>query len=391
MTEQHYDVIVVGLGIMGAGALYQSAKRGATVLGIDRFDPPHSFGSSHGDTRITRQAVGEGKMYVPFVQRSNEIWRELETASGQRLYVKSGGLIIAPQAGGAQFHAYEGFVQRTAGIAETYGIDHAVYDTHTMSEKYPLFKMRQQDIAYYEPGAGVLRPELCIQMQLEQAKAHGAVVHTNEIVTRYAAAADGVTIETNKGAYTADKVILAAGAWMVDLLKPEHHPGMNIYRQVIYWFEAEDITQFYDDKFPFVIWIGEHMEDFFSVFPTTPDGTQGVKMLTEQYAATTHPDNIQRTVIPEEAANFYNQLARPRLRGVRERLIRADVCMYTVTPDEHFILDFHPESERVVVVSACSGHGFKHAAAIGESLAELALNGQSTLNIEAFRLSRLLV
>lgn len=300
-------------------------------------------------------------------------------------------MIIAPQAGGAQFHAYEGFVQRTAGIARANNIAHAVYSADDVLERYPLFKMRPQDTAYYEPGAGVLRPELCIQTQLEQATVHGAAVHASETVTSYAATPGGVTVTTDKGEYTADKIVLAAGAWMVDLLKPEHCPGMDIYRQVIYWFEAEDITQFYDDKFPFVIWIGDSMEDFFSAFPTTHDGIQGVKVLTEQYVETTHPDEVQRTVTPEEVTNFYQRLTKTRLHGVRETLIHADVCMYTVTADEHFILDFHPESDRVVVASACSGHGFKHAAAIGESLAELALNGQSTLNIEAFRLARLLV
>lgn len=388
MTDNHYDVVVVGLGIMGAGALYQAAKRGAKALGLDQFAPPHTYGSSHGDTRITRQAIGEGEMYMPFIRRSNEIWRELETITNRQLYLATGGLIIAPEGGGAEFHARSDFVARTANIATAYGINHAVLTDQETMQRYPLLKLRPQDIAYYEPGAGVLRPELCIQTQLEQAVHSGAAVHTNETVTSYEATAHGVQITTNKGRYDADRIVLAMGAWLPDLLAAEHRPGVDIYRQVIYWFEAEDITAFTEHNFPFVIWIGDTAADFFSAFPAMRDGLQGVKVLTEQYAQTTTAQSIDRTVKAEEIAHLYH-MTQTRLHGVRDKLVHADVCLYTVTPDEHFILDFHPESERVVIASPCSGHGFKHAAAIGETLAELALNGKSTLDISQFSLARL--
>jgi len=388
MMDNHYDVIVVGLGIMGAGALYQAAKLGANVLGIDRFFPPHTYGSSHGDTRITRQAIGEGEMYMPFIRRSNEIWQELEKITNRKLYLETGGLIIAPEGGGAQFHAHGDFVTQTAEFATTYDIEHEVLNAEETMKRYPLFKLRPQDIVYYEPGAGVLRPELCIQAQLEQAVQHGATFHTNEIVTNYEATAHGVWVTTNKGTYEADKIVLAAGAWMLDLLAPEHCPGLEVFRQVMYWFEADDITMFTEYNFPFLIWIGDTMEDYFSAFPTMRDGIQGVKVLTEQYAQATTPHTLDRTVKSKEIAHLYH-MTKTRLNGVREKLIHADVCMYTVTPDEHFILDFHPDSERVVIASPCSGHGFKHSAAVGETLAELALNGRSTLDISKFALSRL--
>jgi sarcosine oxidase len=142
-------------------------------------------------------------------------------------------------------------------------------------------------------------------------------------------------------------------------------------------------------NFPFLIWIGDKMEDFFSAFPTLRDGIQGVKVLTEQYHTTTHPTQIDRTVKPEEIDHIYHTLTKTHLKGIKDTLVHADVCMYTVTPDEHFVIDFHPESERVIIASPCSGHGFKHSAAIGETLAELTLDGHSTFDISAFKLSRL--
>ena len=388
MTDEQYDVIVVGLGIMGAGALYQASKRGARVLGIDRFSPPHTYGSSHGDTRITRQAIGEGEMYMPFIRRSNDIWRDLEIITGRKLYVETGGLVIAPQEGGAQFHARGNFVTRTADIAATYNIDHEVLTAAETMRRHPLLKLRPQDAAYYEPEAGILRPELCVQTQLEQAVKHGAIIHVNEIVMSYEATTDFVRVTTNKGEYQAERIVLAAGSWLLDLLAPEHRFGLEVYRQVIYWFEVDDLAAFTERNFPFLIWIGDTMADYFSAFPVMRDGIQGVKVLTEQYSQTTTAHAVDRAVKPEEIAHLLS-LTLARLNGVREKLIDAGVCLYTVTPDEHFILDFHPESARVVVASPCSGHGFKHAAAVGETVAELALNGRSILDISHFSLARL--
>jgi len=387
MVYNHYDVIIVGLGAMGSAALYQTAKRGANVLGIDRYSPPHIYGSSHGDTRITRQAIGEGEMYMPFIRRTNEIWRELETLTNQELYITSGGLIISPKAGGFDWHVSGDFVQHTADIAKKYGIDHSILNEEQVTQRHPLVKMHPQERAYYEPDAGVLRPELCIQTQIELAQQHGATIHTDEPVSNYTATSDGVRVTTDKGTYEADKLILTAGAWMTDLLPADYREQVEIYRQVIYWFEADNIDAFTGENFPFLICIGEKDEDFFSAFPTPKDGIKGVKVLTEQYEQTTTADTIDREVKPEEIAHLY-KMTQERLHGITDTLVHADVCMYTVTPDEHFILDCHPDSERVVLASPCSGHGFKHSAAVGETLAEMALDGKTTIDISDFSLSR---
>ena len=390
MSGQQVDLIVLGLGAMGAAALYQASIRGARALGIDRFDPPHSLGSSHGDTRITRQAIGEGEMYMPFIRRSDEIWRELEASSGQQLVHQSGGLIISPAQARATFHAQGDFVAESARIAQKHGIPHDILSADDVMRRHPQLTLRPDDRAYFEPGAGVLRPERCISAQLEAALEAGATIRSNEKVTGYQASATGVTVSGDGGSYMADKLILCAGAWMADLLPSAYRAGLRVYRQVIYWFEADDISRFYPERFPFVIWIGESLDDFWSVFPAPSDGMAGVKLVTEQYHTATHPDRVSRVVTAEETADMYQRLTLPRCRGLRETLVHADVCLYTVTPDEHFVIDRHPESDRVIVASPCSGHGFKHSAAVGEALAQLAIDGGTDYDISAFNLARLL-
>lgn len=386
---EHYDLTVVGLGAMGSAALYQAGKRGAKTLGIDRYDPPHTLGSSHGDTRITRSAIGEGEFYVPLARRSDEIWRELESVGGTTLFHRSGGLIIAPPSSSATFHGEGDFVEASARVAKRHGITHEVIDAEEIKRRHPLLKPRAIDRAYYEPGAGVLRPERCISTQLEQARQAGATIHSGEKVTSYQASADGVTVTTERGAYNAEALILSAGAWMGDLVPETYRAGLRVCRQVIYWFEAEEISQFDPEVFPWVIWIGDTLEEFWSAFPAPRDGLSGVKLVTEQYHTSTHPDEVSRDVAADESDEMYNRLTRPRLKGLSDKLIRAEVCLYTVTPDEHFVIDFHPESERVVIASPCSGHGFKHSAAIGETLAQLALDGKTEFDISSFTMARL--
>lgn len=391
MTATHYDLIVVGLGAMGSAALYQAGQRGASVLGIDRFDPPHTMGSSHGDTRITRSAIAEGEIYMPFVRRSNEIWRELEAKSGRTLCHRSGGLIIGSN-DSAAFHFQGDFVETSARIADKFGIPHEVLGAEEIVRRFPLLTPSPEERAYYEPGAGVLRPERCIETQLELARQAGATIHTGEKVTGYDVNRGGVTVRTETASYRADKLILAAGAWIGELLPEAHRGGIRVCRQLIHWFKAEDRSAFDPERFPFVIWIGKTLEDFWSVFPAPPlddAGMDGVKLVTEQYHSSTQPDAVDRVVTDAEKADMYHRLTKPRLKGLRERSIHAEVCLYTLTRDEHFLIDFHPATERVVLTSPCSGHGFKHSAAVGETLTQLALDGGCEFDISAFNLARL--
>ena len=384
MMQNHYDIIVIGLGAMGSAALYQLARQGAKVLGIDQFRPPHTLGSSHGESRITRLAIGEGAAYVPFAQRSHAIWRELEAESGAALLTLSGGLIICPIAGGAQFHGQRDFVEHTAAIARQFAIAHQVWDAATVRERWPQLRITDREHAYYEPSGGLVAVERAIETQLRLAKQRGASIHLEEEVLSYIPTADGVTVTTKAGVYGADKVILAAGPWVRSLLPKALATQFRIYRQVIYWFEVDEPARFHSDRFPFLIWIGDTQEEYFSLFPYAEGGTVGAKVLTEEYQQTVTPTSVDRTVHAQEVQRIYREFVQRRVAGVQARCLKSEVCLYTNTPDENFIIDFHPESDRVIVASPCSGHGFKHSAAIGETLAQLALTGKSTLDIQPF-------
>ena len=390
MPSERYDLIIAGLGAMGSAALYQAGKRGLRVLGIDRHDPPHSLGSTHGDTRVTRQSIGEGDIYLPFVRRSDAIWRELEERSRTTLFLRSGGLVIAPRDAAARFHGGMDFVANSARIARENNIRHEMLGSGEVMARYPMLKLRENDHAYYEPGAGVLRPERCVQTQLDLAREMGAETLTHTTVESFDADASGVTVATDKGDFRCEKLILSTGAWISDLLPAGVRSALKVYRQVFYWFAADDIRPFAPERFPWLIWIGDQLEDFFSAFPSPRDGMPGVKVMTEEYHAPTHPEAARRDVSAAETARMFHQLTAPRLVGLRDELLHAVVCLYTVTPDEHFVIDRHPASERVIVASPCSGHGFKHSTAIGECLVELALDGGTTLDISPFSLSRLM-
>jgi sarcosine oxidase len=384
-----FDVIVVGLGAMGSAAAYQLAKRGATILGIDAHHPPHTLGSSHGESRITRRAVGEGAAYLPLVQRTDAIWREIEAVTGKTLRIETGGLIIAPQNGGADWHGQGDFVTYTAQLATNYGVDHQLWSAAKVRDHAPALRVSDTDHAYYEPGGGVLLPERCVRVQLEQAVALGAKLQMGECVKSVKPNAGSVTVITDKATYHADQVILTAGPWIGDFLPPSESESLRVYRQVMYWFEADDPSEFDADRFPWVIWIGETQADFFAVFPSASGGTQGVKLMTEVFAETTTVDEIDRNVSEAEIAAMYETFVSRKLIGVGPQCLKASTCAYTVTPDEHFIIDHHPNSDRVWVASACSGHGFKHSAAVGEALAQLALGEPTTVDVSSFGWGRL--
>jgi sarcosine oxidase len=380
------DVIVVGLGAMGSASLYQLARRGARVIGIDRFHPPHDQGSSHGESRITRQAIGEGEEYVPFVLRSHEIWRELEADTGEALLFQIGGLMMTRESGSARHHGQGDFVGQTIAAARRFGIAHEILRAREIQERFPPFRLVGDEIGYYEPGAGYVRPERCLTAQLDRARAHGAVALTGETVLRIVPRASEVEVVTDREAYTAGHVIVTAGPWAPSLLGGELAKLLGVYRQVLYWFACEQPAAFAPGAFPIFIWIhGAEATNHFYGFPLISDG---VKIAREQFAETTEPDRVTREVPPAEIADMHATHIRGRLAGISERCLKAETCLYTATPDSRFVIDRHPESDRVIVASPCSGHGFKHSAAIGEALAELALEAKSRLDLGPFSLAR---
>ena len=383
------DVVVVGLGAYGSAVLHQLARRGLKAVGIDRFHPPHTLGSSHGQTRITRLAVGEGDAYAPVVRRSHELWREMEAESGASLMLETGGLIMAPRDSAARHHGRENFVRRSLTMAERVGIAHERLDAGEIATRYPQFGLRGDELGYFEPTAGVLRPEACVEVQLDLARRHGATLRCGERVTAVRHEGDGVRVQTNLGTVSAARAVVTAGPWTGDLVPVAAGRHLRVYRQVLHWFEPVDPAAFAVGRFPVFIWMhGDGEEDYFYGFPV-PDGASGVKVATEHYERDTDVDLVDREVSPREVERMYAEHVAGRLRGVSDRAIRSATCLYTVTPDSGFIVAEMPDQERVLTVSACSGHGFKHSAAIGEAVAQRLAGERTRFDLAPFGLDRL--
>ena len=382
-----HDVIVLGLGACGAATAYQLARRGAKVLGIDQFSPPHAFGSTHGDTRVTRLAIGEGAHYTPLAVRSHAIWRDIEAETGDQLLKTNGGLIISG-ADAAEFHGSP-FFANTVAAAEAHGIVHEMLDAAAIRKRFPLFAVGDDAVGYYEPSAGFVRPERCVAAQLRLAEKHGAVLHRNEKVVGFEATLSGVTVRTDKGSYEAGQLIVAAGAWLPSLLPPDLARLFKIFRQVQFWFDIEDAEPFAPETFPIFIWDLPQGRGGVYGFPALDGERGGIKVATESYESTTTAETVARDVSAADARAVFDGFVAPYIKGVTSRCVRSLSCLYTVTRDFGFVIDRHPEFERVILASPCSGHGFKHSAAMGEALAQLALNGSSDMDLRPFRLARL--
>jgi sarcosine oxidase len=379
-----FDVAVLGLGAIGSAAVYQLARRKARVVGIDRHSPPHTFGSTHGATRITREAIGEGEHLTPLARRSHALWRDIEERTGQSLLSTIGVLILSSPAKTSSTHV-ENFLGNTVAAARKYGIAHELLNAPEIRSRYPQFRLRDDELGYFEPGAGLVRPEACVAAQLELARRDGAEINRDERVTELFPDANEVLIKTDRESYCASSVILSSGAWLPEFLGSDVARIFRVFRQVMFWFAPRDGT-FRPGRFPVFIWELSGRTQAIYGFPDI-DG-DGVKVATEQYDTVTTAESIQREVSPDEAAAMHQNLIAPFLPQLPADCPRASSCLYTVTSDFGFVIDRHPQVERVIIASCCSGHGFKHSAAIGEALAELALTGRSPIDLAPFRLSR---
>lgn len=384
------DVIVIGLGAMGSSALYQSAKRGAKVIGIDRFSPPHDQGSSHGETRITRQAIGEGREFVPLVLHSNQIWEDLEAATGRSLLTRNGCLVLATPGIAGSHHGSSSFLQDTIDAAEAYGIPHQQLSTDDIRRLYPQFRLTSNQQGYFEPGAGFLRPEVCVETQIAEARRLGAQIFTSETVLDVKATNQGVEVSTDKASYSAAKVIVTAGPWISRFLPAEYSQHFRVYRQTLCWFSlSRNHERYAPQYFPVFIWItGTRVQDMLYGFPAIDGREGGIKVATERYDSTVDPDAVPRDVSEESVAEMYSADIAPRFPDVSSRCLRTATCLYTVTPDAKFVIDYADENRTVLFASACSGHGFKHSAAVGEALAQRALGLPTAVDLSAFAMDR---
>ncbi len=374
------DVIVVGLGAMGSATCFALASRGVSVIGIDRYRPPHPYGSTHGDTRITRLAIGEGPEFVPFVRRSHVLWREIEVQSGTELLTQTGGLILGD--------AGNPFLEQTRASARDYGIAHEILSAAEIAARFPMFAIDSQTEGYYEPESGYVRPEAAVAAQLALARGLGAVLHLGTPVQEWSAGGEGVTVRAGGETYSADRLILCVGPWIGQLF-PEGREMFAVYRQLLYWFE---IRHGYEQlrQMPAFVWDFSskkrelvHLVGFYG-FPAIDGPEGGLKVATESYAQTTEPDGQQHPATAAEIDEMYGNYLHPRLPWLGPRALRTVSCLYTSTRSNGFVIDHHPRHESVLIVSACSGHGFKHSPAIGEAVAQLLSTGSSEIDLRPF-------
>jgi sarcosine oxidase len=374
-----YDAIVVGLGGMGSATAYQLAGRGQRVLGLEKFSPAHDRGSSHGRSRIIRQAYFEDPAYVPLLLRAYELWERLERETGQELMTLTGGLMIGRRE--------DELVSGSVKSAEEHDLPYELLDADEIRRRFPPFSPDSETVALYEEKAGFVRPEETVKAHLDRAASLGADLRFEEPVLSWEASGEGVRLETRAGSYEAERLVISPGAWASQLLADLRIP-LEVERQVMYWFESTSgLEPFRPDRFPIFIWEPDDGNMFYG-FPAQ-DNDRGIKVAFFRAGGVpTTPETIDREVYQEEIDFIRGYLAEyvPDLAG---RCLDARACMYTNTPDEHFVISLHPTDPQVAVACGFSGHGYKFCSVVGEILADLATEGTTRHPIDLFSPARL--
>jgi sarcosine oxidase len=365
-----YDVAVVGLGAMGSHTALELATRGRRVLGIDRHRPPHTLGSTHGRTRIIREAYFEEPLYVPIVQRAYDLWRRLEERSGSRLLTVTGGLMLG--ASGSEV------VVGARASAVEHDLPYEELSARQVRERFPAYAVPDEHEAILEPRAGFLEPEAAVEATLALAAAAGAELRFDEPVREL----EGNALRTARGTYVADRVVVAAGPWL-----PELVPGLaalfTAARQPLLWLDPQEPALFTPERFPVFVWEWKPGWAFYGF----PDVGDGFKVAVHHHGEATTPDTVDRGLRPDDEEAI-RELVRRFFPAGDGELREFAVCLYTNTPDEHFVIDRLPDDERVLVASPCSGHGFKFAPAVGEILADLATGESPRFDLAPFALRR---
>ncbi len=374
-----YDVIIIGLGGMGSSAAYQLADRGKKILGLEQYTPPHEWGSSHGRSRIIRQAYFEDPAYVPLLLRAYELWEQLEHDSGEDILTVTGGLMMG--------QADSDLVEGSRKSADEHDLPYEMFDMQEIKLRFPVFEPTPDTVALYEERAGFVRPETSISAHLELAVRRGADLRFGETVRSWSADPSGerVTVETETGTYEAERLVITAGSWASGLLSELELP-LEVTRQILLWFEPDDVNLFRPENFPVYIWEPEDGNTFYGI--PAHDNERGVKATffrADSIPCT--PETIDREVTEEDVEFVRQYIGRylPRLNG---KLLHSQTCMYTNTPDLHFVLAPHPEHSQVVVAAGFSGHGYKMSSVVGEILADLATDGETRHPIDLFSPTR---
>lgn len=370
------DVVVLGLGAMGSAAAYHLARRGLGVIGLEQYTSAHDRGSSHGRSRIIREAYFEHPDYVPLLQRAYEQWRALEEERHVSVLTMTGGLMIGPPDGVV--------VQGALASARQHDLPHELISADEVRRRFPPFRVPPEMAAVHEPNAGVLNPEGCIRAYLDGAAAAGADLHFEEPVLRWTASDQAVELVTTRQRYTAAHLVITAGPWAPQVLADLGLP-LQVERNVMYWFapRAND-EAFTPQRFPIYLYEYRREAAIYG-FPAHSDGT--VKVAHHHSGVVCTPETLQRVVAPAEVSRM-RALFEALLPEAAGELRATAACMYTNTPDGHFIIDRHPHHPHVIVACGFSGHGFKFASVVGEVLADLSVDGWTRHPVHLFRLPR---
>ena len=368
--DRNFDVIVVGAGAMGSAATWHLARRGHRVLAIDRFSPPHSRSSSHGSTRLIRQAYFEHPDYVPLLKRSYELWTELGQAAGRDLFERTGLWLFAPP---------DTVISRGVRLsAATHGLKLDIDESPSLAP----FHVPSGFHLHREDNAGFLWVDATISTHLKLAQDLGASIRTNEPVLDWRSDQAGVEVQTKSGKWHAKHLILSPGPWMPQLLKL---PPLtfNVQRVPLFWFRCPKVME-RSSGFPCFAF--ETKNGFFYGFPGLPG--EGLKIAIHKGCGSVEDPEFPDREIGCDDIGPVQWFLQEFLPELNSQPIDAAVCMYTSTRDEHFVLDQHPDFPRVTVVSACSGHGFKFAPVIGEIAADFAETGRTRLPVGLFGINR---
>ena len=373
--SQEFDCIVIGVGGMGSSTLYNLAKRGRRVLGLEQFDIPHAEGSSHGVNRIIRLAYYEHPSYVPLLRRAYELWSDIESVTGEQLLYKTGSIDTAPSG----HEVFEGSLESCL----LHDIPHRVLNHAQINEEFPGYQLPPGHMGLLQGDGGFVLSERSIVAYANAAMSTGAEIHAREVVSGWEPDQDGVRVFTDRGEYTAERLVITAGAWtsgMVPILDDLAVPE----RQVLAWLQPIDGSLYTPEVFPvFNAYFDEGRYYGFPVY-----GIPGFKVGRYHHLEEViDPDFAIKTVNSEDEAVLRSAVERyfPKANGTTMTL---KTCMFTNTPDEHFIVDLLPANPQVAVAAGFSGHGFKFASVIGEILADLAINGETEHNIDLLKIDR---
>jgi sarcosine oxidase len=326
--------------------------------------------------------------YVPLAQRSHQLWREIEHETGADLLTTNGVLIMASPGLHVRHHGKTGFLETTIEAARAFSIEHEVLSAAEIGARFPQFRLAGDETGYFEPSGGFLRPEAAVTAQLQLARRLGAVIHSEEMITGYTQQGEGVSLTTTRGRYDAGVLVLAIGAWVGEMLGKPYAGSFAISRQLLHWYAvAGPVDDYLPDRFPVFIW-DDHGSGFYG-FPAVGGKSGGVKVAAETSLDSATVADVRRDVSAAEELELYDAVIKDRIPGLARECIRAVSCIYTTTPDGDFVVDRHPEHRSVMVLSACSGHGFKHSAALGEAVAAEIFGETARVDLTPFRFDRL--